>query len=392
MKFSLSWLKACLDTDADAVRIAATLNAIGLEVEGVDDPAAKLVGFRVARVLSAERHPAADKLQVLSVDAGNGAPLQVVCGASNARAGLVGVLGLPGAVVPASGMALKVAAVRGVESHGMMCSSRELDLGDDHAGIIELPEDAPVGTAFADYHGADPVFDVAITPNRPDCMGVYGIARDLAAAGLGFLKPIVAPSVPGSFACPIEIRTEDPEGCPAFYGRVISGVTNGESPEWLRVRLKSSYPVAGDPIIQNIIVGLQKYGMILADNGSNFFFQGAPDTRWDDNDLNNLKTIPGSDFEVVQMTPNYPGWDANSAPTGSAPSINSFTASASTVASGTSVTLSWSTSNDSYDFIDKLGGVRGGSITITPTATTTYTLNATNQNGRTTKQVTVTVQ
>jgi hypothetical protein len=161
----------------------------------------------------------------------------------------------------------------------------------------------------------------------------------------------------------------------------------------MRVRLKASVNISGfSAANQVILTAMKKYGMILADNGSNFFFQGAPDTRWDDNDLNNLKTIPGSDFEVVQMTPNYPGWDANSAPTGSAPSINSFTASASTVASGTSVTLSWSTSNDSYDFIDKLGGVRGGSITITPTATTTYTLNATNQYGRTTKQVTVTVQ
>ncbi|MDP9056141.1 MAG: phenylalanine--tRNA ligase subunit beta [Pseudomonadota bacterium] len=244
MKFSLSWLRAYLDTAATVEQIAAKLNAIGLEVEGIDDPAAKLAGFRVARVLSATRHPDADKLQVLRVDAGadvnDGTSLQVVCGAPNARAGLVGVLGLPGAVVPANGMVLKVAAVRGVESNGMMCSTRELELGDDHDGIIELAADAPVGTAFAEYHGADPVFDVAITPNRPDCMGIYGIARDLAAAGLGTLKPIAVPHVAGDFACPIDIRTEDPEGCPAFYGRVIRGVTNGESPEWLRARLKSA--------------------------------------------------------------------------------------------------------------------------------------------------------
>ena len=243
MKFSLSWLRTCLDTAATVEQIAVKLNAIGLEVEGIDDPAAKLAGFRVARVLSATRHPDADKLQVLRVDAGadvNDASLQVVCGAPNARAGLVGVLGLPGAVVPANGMVLKVAAVRGVESNGMMCSTRELELGDDHDGIIELAADAPVGTAFAEYHGADPVFDVAITPNRPDCMGIYGIARDLAAAGLGTLKPIAVPHVAGDFACPIDIRTEDPEGCPAFYGRVIRGVTNGESPEWLRARLESA--------------------------------------------------------------------------------------------------------------------------------------------------------
>ena len=240
MKFSLSWLKDHLDTTATAEEIAAKLNAIGLEVEGVENPAEKLAGFRIARVLTAERHPNADKLQVLSVDTGDGQPLQVVCGAPNARAGLVGVLGLPGAVVPAGGFELKKSAIRGVESNGMMCSSRELDLGDDHAGIIELPADAPVGMAFADYQGADPVFDVAITPNRPDCMGVYGIARDLAAAGLGTLKPIAVQSVNGGFDRVCGIRTDDPEGCPAFFGRVIRGVTNGASPEWLQARLKSA--------------------------------------------------------------------------------------------------------------------------------------------------------
>jgi phenylalanyl-tRNA synthetase beta chain len=240
MKFSLSWLKQYLETTATAPEMAAKLNAIGLEVEGVEDPAAKLEGFRVARVLTAERHPDADKLQVLTVDTGSGQPLQVVCGAPNARAGLIGVLGLPGAVVPANGMVLKVAAVRGVESNGMMCSTRELELGEDHDGIIELPEDAPVGTAFADYRGSDPVFDISITPNRPDCMGVYGIARDLAAAGLGPLQPIAALDLPGTYPCPVPIRTDDPEGCPAFFGRVIRGVTNGPSPEWLQARLKAA--------------------------------------------------------------------------------------------------------------------------------------------------------
>lgn len=239
MKFSLSWLKTYLETDASIEQIAASLNAIGLEVEGIEDPAAKLEGFRVAKVLTAEKHPQADKLQVLTVDTGDKV-LTVVCGAPNARAGLVGVLGLPGAVVPVNGMALKVAAVRGVESNGMMCSTRELELGEDHDGIIELPADAPVGTPFAQYHGADPVIDVSITPNRPDCMGVYGIARDLAAAGLGTLKPIVAPEAAGTFPCPVEVRTDDAEGCPAFYGRVIKGVKNGPSPQWLQDALKSA--------------------------------------------------------------------------------------------------------------------------------------------------------
>ncbi|MFA7588494.1 MAG: phenylalanine--tRNA ligase subunit beta, partial [Novosphingobium sp.] len=240
MKFLLSWLKHFLETEASVEDIAIKLNAIGLEVEGIENPADKLAGFRVARVLTAARHPDADKLQVLTVDTGEGEPLQVVCGAPNARAGLVGVLGLPGAVVPVNGMALKKAAVRGVESNGMMCSTRELELGDDHDGIIELPEDAPVGMAFADYHGADPVFDISITPNRPDCMGVFGIARDLAAAGLGTLKPHDTEPVAGSFPCPVEIRTDDPDGCPAFYGRVIRGIRNGPSPDWMQARLKSA--------------------------------------------------------------------------------------------------------------------------------------------------------
>jgi len=241
MKFSLEWLKAFLHTEASAAQIAATLNRIGIEVEGVEDPAEKLAGFRVAKVLTAAPHPDADKLQVLSVDAGpdvnGGEPLQVVCGAPNARAGMLGVLGLPGAVVPANGMELRKSAIRGVTSNGMMCSVRELQLGDEHEGIIELPADAPVGHDFASYRETSPVFDVAITPNRPDCMGVMGIARDLAAAGLGTFRPFPVPEIAGVGPCPVEIRTDDPEGCPAFHGRVIRGVTNGASPGWMQRRL-----------------------------------------------------------------------------------------------------------------------------------------------------------
>ena len=240
MKFSLSWLKQHLDTDADAKAIADKLTAIGLEVEGVDNPAEALAPFRVAKVLTAERHPQADKLQVLTVDAGEGA-VQVVCGAPNARAGMLGVFGPPGAYVPGSDMTLKIAAIRGVESRGMMCSVRELQIGDEHDGIIELPADAPVGTAFADYAELnDPVFDVNVTPNRGDCMGVRGIARDLAASGIGTLKPLAVPQIDGTFASPIAIRIEDPDGCPAFYGRAIRGVRNGASPDWLQRRLKSA--------------------------------------------------------------------------------------------------------------------------------------------------------
>jgi phenylalanyl-tRNA synthetase beta chain len=240
MKFTLSWLKDHLDTDAPANEIADKLTAIGLEVEGLTNPAEALAPFRVARVLSAEKHPQADKLQVLSVDAGDG-PVQVVCGAPNARAGMLGVFGAPGSYIPGSGMTLKVAAIRGVESRGMMCSSRELELGDDHSGIIELPADAPVGAAYVDYAALnDPVFDVAITPNRQDCMGVRGIARDLAAAGIGTLKPLGVPQIQGSFPCPVAITIEDPDGCPAFHGRAIRGLRNGGSPEWMQRRLKAA--------------------------------------------------------------------------------------------------------------------------------------------------------
>lgn len=240
MKFSLSWLKDHLDTTASAAEIADKLTAIGLEVEDLSNPAEALAPFRVAKVLTAEKHPQADKLQVLTVDAGEGS-VQVVCGAPNAHAGMLGVFGPPGAYIPGSDMTLGVRAVRGVESHGMMCSSRELELGDDHSGIIELPADAPVGAVFTEYAGLDdPVFDVNVTPNRQDAMGVRGIARDLAAAGLGTLKPLAVPQIEGGFPCPIEIRNDDLESCPAFFGQAIRGVRNGASPEWMQRRLKAA--------------------------------------------------------------------------------------------------------------------------------------------------------
>lgn len=245
MKFSLSWLKEHLDTDADIHAVADCLNRIGLEVEGIENPADALSAFRIAKVISAAPHPQADKLQVLSVDAG-GEPLQVVCGAPNARAGMLGVFGPAGAVVPANGMVLKVAAIRGVESNGMMCSIAELELGDDHDGIIELPDDAPVGHIYADWAGLDDaVIDVSITPNRQDCMGVRGIARDLAAAGLGALKPLgevykidLSAPLEGGDTAP-NVRTDDAAGCPAFYAQSVSGVRNGDSPEWMRAKLKA---------------------------------------------------------------------------------------------------------------------------------------------------------
>ena len=239
MKFTLSWLRQHLDTDASVETVSETLTRIGLEVEGIHDPGNALRPFTVARVLSAAAHPQADKLQVLQVDAGGG-PLQVVCGAPNARAGLVGVFGAPGTHVPGPDIVLKVAAIRGVESNGMMCSARELQLGEDHNGIIELPGDAPVGASYADFAGlTDPMFEVAITPNRQDCMGVRGIARDLAAAGLGTLKPLEivyrGPTTPVEGEGPgPDVRTDDPDGCSAFYAQGVTGVANGEAPAWMR--------------------------------------------------------------------------------------------------------------------------------------------------------------
>ncbi len=238
MKFTLGWLKEHLETDASLDDIVLALTRVGLEVERLEHPGAALAAFRVARVLSAARHPQADKLQVLSVDAGDG-PMQVVCGAPNARAGLVGVFGPPGAFVPGSGFELKVAEIRGVTSNGMMCSAKELELGEDHDGIIELPGDAPIGTPYPDYAGlTDPVIDVSVTPNKQDCMGVRGIARDLAAAGMGRLRPLVPVSLSVSGAGPV-IATEDPDGCPAFYGQLVRGVANGPSPAWMQRRLNA---------------------------------------------------------------------------------------------------------------------------------------------------------
>ena len=239
MKFTLGWLKDWLDTDADPATIADTLTNIGLEVEGIDNPAEALAPFKVARVITAEKHPQADKLQVLTVDDGSGEPIQVVCGAPNARAGMLGVFGPPGAYIPGTDMTLKVAAIRGVESRGMMCSARELQLGEDHEGIIELPDDAPVGTAYTDYAGLhDPVFDVNVTPNRPDCFGVDGIARDLAAAGVGHFKPKGYTAIEGRGEPEPKVVIEPDSGCYVFWRRRIRGVRNGPSPGWLQQRLK----------------------------------------------------------------------------------------------------------------------------------------------------------
>ncbi|PYE86357.1 phenylalanine--tRNA ligase subunit beta [Phyllobacterium leguminum] len=239
MKFTLSWLKDHLETEASLEEIVETLTMIGLEVESVDDKSA-LKAFKIARVLTAERHPDADKLQVLAVDTGDGKPVQVVCGAPNARAGLIGVLGAPGTYVPGLDVTLAVGKIRGVESHGMMCSERELELSDEHNGIIDLPVDASVGTSFAAYAGLDdPVIEINLTPNRPDATGVYGIARDLAAAGLGRLKDGTITPIKGDGATPVKLIIEAPDLCPGFALRLVRSVKNGPSPKWLQQRLKA---------------------------------------------------------------------------------------------------------------------------------------------------------
>jgi phenylalanyl-tRNA synthetase beta chain len=240
MKFSLSWLKDHLETSADLGALTAGLTRLGLEVEGVANPAEQLGAFRVAYVIEAKRHPNADKLQVCLVDTGATAPIQVVCGAPNARAGMKGVFAPAGTFVPGSGITLKVSQIRGVESNGMLCSARELGLGEDHDGIIDLPSNAPVGQAYVDYAGLnDPVIEIAITPDRADCLGVRGVARDLAAAGLGVLKPAPVAPVVGQFQSSIGVRIEDTDGCPQFLARVVRGVRNGPSPEWLQQKLKA---------------------------------------------------------------------------------------------------------------------------------------------------------
>ncbi|MBY0295872.1 MAG: phenylalanine--tRNA ligase subunit beta [Methylobacterium sp.] len=245
MKFTLSWLKDHLDTDASLGTIVETLTRIGLEVERVEDKAADLAAYRIAAVLTAEQHPNADRLRVCTVDTGDGAPpVQVVCGAPNARAGMKSVFAPPGTYVPGKDITLSVGTIRGVESRGMLCSGAELGLSDDHDGILDLPADAPVGEAYAAYAGLDdPVIEINLTPNRPDCTSIHGIARDLAAAGLGSLKRAPLPPVRGEGACPVSVdlafAAEDRHLCPLFGLRLVRGVRNGPSPDWLQRRLRA---------------------------------------------------------------------------------------------------------------------------------------------------------
>ena len=239
MKFSLSWLKKHLDTSASLEVLCEKLTALGLEVEGVDDPGAKLAAFTVCHVIEAKQHPNADRLKVCRVATKFG-EVQVVCGAPNARTGLKAVFAPEGSTIPVTGDVLKAGSIRGEKSCGMMVSEREMGLSDEHNGIIEAPEHAEIGTPLTELLGLnDPVIEINLTPNRSDCAGVRGIARDLAAAGLGTLKPLPVPSVKGIFPSPLGVKVDDASACPLFIGRTIKGVKNAPSPKWLQDALKA---------------------------------------------------------------------------------------------------------------------------------------------------------
>lgn len=241
MKFTLPWLKEHLDTDASLPEIVDKLTMIGLEVENLEDKAAQLKPLVIASVLSAEKHPNADRLRVCMVDIGAGTPVQVVCGAPNARGGMKAVFAPPGTYIPGKKITLRIGKIRDVESRGMLISGAEIEVSDDADGIIELPADAPVGKAYADWAGlADPVIEINLTPNRPDCTGVAGIARDLGATSIGTYKDKIPKPVKGTFPCPVKVTLDfgkSPSLCPAFGLRLVRGVKNGPSPGWLQKRL-----------------------------------------------------------------------------------------------------------------------------------------------------------
>jgi phenylalanyl-tRNA synthetase beta chain len=238
MKFTFGWLKEHLDTDRPLDEIAARLTMIGLEVERIEDKGKIFAPFVIARVTEARQHPNADRLRVCMVDTGDGKPIQVVCGAPNARTGMKGVFAPPGAFIPGKNLTLGVGKIRDVESRGMLVSEFELQISDDHEGIIDLPDEAPVGANYAHWAGLDdPVIEINLTANRPDCTAVHGIARDLAAADMGRFKDSSIKAIKGEFPCPVAVKIEAPELCPAFALRLVRGVKNGPSPDWLQKRL-----------------------------------------------------------------------------------------------------------------------------------------------------------
>jgi len=238
MKFTFGWLKEHLDTDHSLGEVADKLTMIGLEVERIEDNAKLLAPFIIARVAEAKQHPNADRLRVCMVDTGTGDPIQVVCGAPNARTGMKSVFVPPGAFIPGKNTTLAVGTIRGVESRGMLVSEFELQLSDNHEGIIDLSDDAPVGANYAQWAGLDdPVLEINLTPNRADCTGVHGVARDLAAADMGKFKDSGIKAIKGEFPCPVSVTIEAPDLCSAFALRLVRGVKNGPSPDWLQKRL-----------------------------------------------------------------------------------------------------------------------------------------------------------
>ena len=356
MKFTLSWLKDHLDTQASLGEIVDALTMIGLEVEAVDDRAA-FKPFVIAKVLSAEKHPDADKLKVLSVDTGDGKPIQVVCGAPNARAGLIGAFAGSGTYIPGIDLTLSVGNIRGVESHGMMCSERELELSEDHEGIIDLPEDTPIGTPFADYANLnDPVIEIGITPNRPDALGVAGIARDLEAYGIGKVKPVSITKPNGTFECPVDVKLEFNDGeslCAAFGLRYVKGVENRPSPKWMQQRLKAIglRPISAlvditnyvtfdlgrplhvfdaDKVAGNLVVRRAKDGEeVLALDGKSYKLNPSMCVISDDNGVESLAGIMGGEAsgctaETVNVLVESALWEPlNIARTGRELGINS---------------------------------------------------------------------
>ncbi len=318
MKFTLSWLKKHLDTQADAAKIAETLTAIGLELEDLTDPAATFAPFKVAYVESAEKHPDADKLKVCKVKTADQGTIQVVCGAPNARTGMKGVFAPGGTYIPGLDVTLKKANIRGVESNGMLVSEREMCLSDDHDGIIEVDEKYEIGTPMAEIFGLnDPVFEISLTPNRVDCAGIRGIARDLAAAGIGTLIEQDESPVKGTFKSPVTVEIKDKDGCPLFLGRMIKNVKNGPSPDWLQQQLKAiglrpistlvditNYMTVGlcrplhvfdaDKLTDGIKVGTARGGETLAAlNDKTYTLRGGEVTIEDDSGVIGLGGIVG---------------------------------------------------------------------------------------------------
>jgi phenylalanyl-tRNA synthetase beta chain len=325
MKFTLSWLKDHLETEAPLAEIVETLTRIGLEVEGVTDPAAKLRDFTIARVIEAKQHPNADRLRVCMVDTGAGEPVQVVCGAPNARTGMRSVFSPPGTYIPGKDITLGKGVIRGVESNGMLCSAAELQLSEDHEGIIDLPEDAPVGKVYVDWLGdLDPVIEINLTPNRPDCTSIHGIARDLAAAGLGKLKGESHKPLKGAYPCPVQVTLDFADNhkhlCPAFALRMVRGVKNGPSPEWMQKRLKAIglRPISAlvditnyftfdrgrplhvfdaDKVKGNLVVRRAKNGEgVLALDGKTYALDEATVVIVDDNGVESIGGIMGGEL------------------------------------------------------------------------------------------------